>query len=186
MKSDVSEGQGAVTTEEGRVNLDTLLRRAKAKSAARGASEAKLDSLLEQHARKLRDEELKKENNSPKSDPMENIRDLFETELMPAFDDLREKYRKNDISLELDALKLLQGGREIVIDIEYGGVGMRFDGTVMTNVIAFQLTRYSTRDPAGITASGPTLRVRGLTADKFRDFICQRIAALIQAVMQRT
>ena len=174
-----------MTEDEGRVNLDTLLRRAKAKTAARGESEAKLDTLLEQHARKLREEELRKENNARKQDPMEDIRELFETELMPAFDNLREKYRANDISLELDALKLLQGGREIVIDIEYAGVGMRFDGTVMSNVIAFQLTRYSSQDPAGITASGPTLRVRGLTANRFRDFICQRIAALVQAVMQR-
>ena len=169
-----------------RVNLDTLLRRSKAKNSARGEGEVKLDSLLDQHTRQEEEEKLRLQRSSQKLDPMDRIRELFENELMPAFDELREKYRDKEVSLELDALGLLRGGREIVIDVEYAGIGMRFDGTVMSNVIAFQLTQYSKQDPSGITASGPTLRIRDLTPDKFRDFTCQRIASLVHAVIQRT
>lgn len=117
--------------------------------------------------------------------PLVRLRELFANELSTAFNDLKERYGPQGVTLEMDAGPLLQGGTDIRIRMEFRGAGLRLDGTVTPNLIAFQQTRYSRTDIAGLTGSGPTLRVRDLTAPVFRDFVCERLGALLQTVVGR-
>ncbi len=174
-----------LATGDQRINLDTLLRRSRPRRSECGEGEAKLDSLLEFHSRQEEERELKRKMAAEQRSPLDKLRELFETELVAAFDQLRSKYADKGIVLELDAVGFLNGGRGLRITIEFAGVGMRFDGTVMSNAIAFQQTRYSSQDRSGLTASGPTLRTRNLSAELFREFVCARIAALVQSVVQK-
>ena len=59
------------------------------------------------------------------------------------------------------------------------------EGTATDSAIAFRMTRYSDEDPAGLTASGPSLRTCDLDVDRFRTFVCDRIATLVQAALNR-
>lgn len=116
---------------------------------------------------------------------LDRLRQLFEGEICGAFEDLREKYAVRGIALTLDVAPFLRGGVDIAITIEFRGAGLRLDGTVTPNVIAFRQTRYDPGNTAGLTGSGPTLRTRDLTATSFRDFVCERMSALLQSVLGR-
>ena len=165
------------------VDLDALLRRAHPSDVGT-TGESRLDTLMRQHFRRQAGTST---DNEParKETPLDRIRSLFEIDLIPAFDALQRKYAADGVRLSLDAGAFLRGGRDITVVIEFAGFGMRFEGTVMPAAIAFRLTRYASDDPAGLTASGPTLSTRNLDGRVFRDFICDRIASLVQSVVQR-
>ena len=167
------------------VDLSAVLRRSTPRRAGGGQGESKLDSLLDQHSRSQEGAGPASKEASLPVTPLDRLRQLVEGELIPAFEELRRKYEGKGITLVLDASNFLRGGRDIKVVIEFAGTGLRFDGTVMPNSIAFQQTRFAKDDPAGLTASGPTLRTRSLTGDTFRDFVCDRIVGLVQAVTQR-
>jgi hypothetical protein len=170
---------------ENPINLHALIRHAQPRSAAAGPSETKLDSLLEGHARNRSLPAPSIERPIAPISPLDRLRRLFETELIPTFEELRQKYERNGVKLQLTTDNFIAGGRDIRIVIEYDGSGMRYDGTVMSNAIAFQQTRFNEQDRSGLTASGPTLRTRDLDSNTFRAFVCDRIAALVQSEVQR-
>jgi hypothetical protein len=164
------------------VNLDAVLHRYRAKRTDEKEAESRLDSLLDLAVQP--GHESGAVPPAPAS-ALESLRRLFQDELVPAGQELAAKYRTRGILLTLDARRFLDGGRELTMSFEFKGEGLRLDGVVTPVAIAFSQTRYTTDDPAGITASGPTLRTRGLHVDAFREFLCQQIGSLVQAVMAR-
>ncbi|MCA9253122.1 MAG: hypothetical protein R3E58_17375 [Phycisphaerae bacterium] len=116
---------------------------------------------------------------------MDALRQLFVEELIPVVNELREKYAPKGLCLQMNAERFLDGKREIVISMQFDGIGMRYNGTVIDGAIAFSQTRFDEEDRSGLTASGAALRTRGLNADRFRAFICDRIAHLVQQASKR-
>ncbi len=116
---------------------------------------------------------------------IDRLRHVFVNELIPVVNELREKYASKGLNLQMNAERFLSGKREIVIEMQFDGIGMRYNGTVIEGVIAFNQTRYDIEDRSGLTASGAALRTRDLDADKFRTFLCDRIAHLVQQASKR-
>lgn len=147
-------------------------------------SESRLDDLFVQHETQVANE-LSTERPKKELSPLERLRQLFIDELIPVVNELREKYAANGLNLQMDVEQLLDGGRDIVIEIQFDGIGMRYNGTALNGAIAFQQTRYNVEDRSGLTASGTALRTRDLDAATFRTFICDRIAHLVQQARKR-
>ncbi len=162
------------------VNLDTVLRRGFTRTVSGGSAEEALDALLQ-----TQPADAGSAGAGEPPSPLDATRLLFRDKLIPVFEELKAKYQSRGVGLSLTADDLLQGGRGVRIVIEYGGAGLRLDGTVMSNAIAFQQTSYSQQDPAGLAASGPSLRTRDLTAETFRGFVCERIGGLVEFVASR-
>jgi len=171
-----------VPIREEPVNLTEVMRQARSERPDVMDSEARLDALLAQGAR---GEESESTVETPKADPLAQLRELFANKLTPVIDDLSKKYGASGVTLQLEADKFLSGGRSLSIIIEFAGQGTRLDGTVISGSIAFQQTRYLKSDRSGLTGSGPTLRTRDLDADIFRAFMCDRIAALVRSVLKQ-
>lgn len=116
---------------------------------------------------------------------MDQLRRRFITDLIPAFDQIRQKYAEKGVMLELDADNFVNGGRKLTVTIEYEDAGTRLEGVVTSSAIAFTETRFSSSDRSGVAVSGPSLRIHDLNAHVFRDFVCRQIAPLVQAVLRR-
>ena len=116
-------------------------------------------------------------------DPLRRLRELAVQELIPVFMQLVEKYSSAGISMRMDASNFLEGGREIRFELAIGDHRSVLLGTVTTEAIAFHETRYSPT-VTGELVSGPMLRLRGLTAADFRQFICQRLTVLLRAMIR--
>jgi len=147
---------------------------------SRGQSkEQEVDALLAG----IREERLREHRDGSPTEPdrIERLRTMTADEFIPAFNQLKEKYAAADIEMELDATNFLQGGREISLIFGMGEFGTKLVGTVISEGIAFHETRY-TPGLRGQVLSGPMLRVRTLTADVFKDFVCERLAILLRAV----
>lgn len=149
-----------------------------------GAAESRLDSLLASKAKQDSSQAAPDASNDSSS-KMDQVRRVFQTQLVPAFDELIGKYQPQGVFMEMDASGFLNGGRNVRVVIEYQGAGVRLEGVVMPNAIAFTETRYSASDPAGVAASGPSLRTRDLGPNPFRDFVCDRMTSLIQSVLKQ-
>jgi hypothetical protein len=104
--------------------------------------------------------------------------------LIPVVDGLRAKYGTRGVEVRLDSEDFMRGGRRVDLTVEFAGTGIRLEGTVTPTSIAFLQTRYSKDDPAGLAASGPSLRINGLNSATFRDFVCERISAIVELVVQ--
>ncbi|NOX57402.1 MAG: hypothetical protein GXP29_00905 [Planctomycetes bacterium] len=162
-------------------------------SAANGAVEQqnpqlevenRLDDLFQQHEKKIH-QEASMDQPLEELSPIDALRRLFVDELIPVTNELREKYAANGLKLQMNAGNFLDGGREIVVEIQFAGIAMRYDGTVTTGAIAFQQTRFDEGDRSGLTASGAALRTRDLDGMKFRKFLCDRIGRLVQQASKR-
>jgi hypothetical protein len=151
-------------------------------SASSGSVETTLDELLRLHQQ--RQAETARAQAASPTDPMVELRRLFRTELIPATDELAEKYASQGVRLKLDVEDFLRGGRSVSLDIHFEHQGLRLTGTVIPGRIAFQETRYSD-DAAGGVMSGPALSTRNLSAAQFREFICQQIGALVRSVLRQ-
>lgn len=116
--------------------------------------------------------------------PIDCFRDLLLRELIPAFEELVEKYGQTGVSLQMDASSLLDGGRELKLEFEVGAHRSRLEGTLTSDAIAFQEVRYSP-DFQGQLLAGPMLRLKSLTREKFREFVCERLALLLKQVAKR-
>lgn len=116
-------------------------------------------------------------------DRIQELRELMVRELVSVFVGLMEKYRDDGISMEMDASNFLEGGREIRFDFALKEFRIQLLGTVTTEAIAFHETRHFP-DVRGELVSGPMLRLRSINAKTFRDFVCERLAVLIRAVMR--
>lgn len=117
------------------------------------------------------------------ADPFQRLRDRMINELIPVFVQLVEKYSDAGFSMQMDASNFLEGGREIRLEFGIGEYRAILMGTVTTEAIAFHETRHAPNISGEIT-SGPMLRLRGLTADAFRQFICQRLTVLLRTMLR--
>lgn len=147
--------------------------------------EAQLDELLNKHETLQRRAAEEAAIKARTPSPLEVLRREMKATLIPGLQDLQAKYAASGFFVLLDAENLLGGGRELTITIEYCGQGIRLEGIATDSIIAFRQTRYGTADPSGLTGSGPSLRVRGLDAERFREFVCERMASLVKSAMTR-
>ncbi len=121
---------------------------------------------------------------SEEPDPLECLRRQMVDEYIPLFAELMEKYRQSGITMRMDASNFLEGGREMNFEFSLGAYRAKLAGTVTTEGIAFQETRY-TPEIRGELISGPMLRLRSLNADTFRKFLCGRLALLLKSALRR-
>ena len=119
-----------------------------------------------------------------KSDAIQALREQVLNELVPIFVELVEKYSDAAVSMHMDASNFLQGGREIRFEFGIGEYRAHLLGTVTTEAIAFHETRYAP-NVQGELVSGPMLRLRNLTGQVFRDFICERLTLLLRSALRR-
>ncbi len=133
---------------------------------------------------KMADAEETVPKEKPKIDPLQELREMTLNEFIPIFVELIEKYSKTGVSLQMDASNLLQGGREIRFDFGVGDYRVQLLGTATTEAIAFHETRFNP-DVHGELVSGPMLRLRHLTGEIFRDFICSRLTVLLRAALRK-
>ncbi len=142
---------------------------------------ADLDTLIaiyqERRARAARDPD-------PKPDPIEKLRTQMMAELIPTFNAVAVKYAPAGFSMKLDAMDFLAGQRELRIDLVFGEARQELIGTVTPEFIAFQEVHYEA-DVTGQIRSGPSIRLRTLTADGFRDFLCERLAMMVRTALRR-
>jgi len=144
-------------------------------------AECELDSLLVQ----MREQEKQKITSEAKAnDRVQRFRELLVNELITVFIELVEKYSKTGVSMQMDASNFLEGGRELKFEFALGEFRSQLQGTVTSEGVAFQEVKYSP-DFHGELTAGPMLRIRHLTPDLFREFICGRLALLIRMTMKR-
>jgi hypothetical protein len=117
-------------------------------------------------------------------DPIQALRENTINEFIPIFVELVEKYSASGIMMEMDASNLLQGGRDIKFEFAIGEFRSQLQGTATTEAIAFHETRCAP-DIRGELTSGPMLRLRNLTGQVFRDFVCERLAILMRTALRR-
>lgn len=141
-------------------NLDTLLGQMRERSERQGAAESKA------------------------GDRVQKFRELLVNELITVFVELVEKYSKNGISMQMDASNFLEGGRELTFEFALGEFRSQLHGTITSEGVAFHEVKYSP-DFHGELTAGPMLRIRQLTAESFREFICDRLSRLIRMAMRR-
>ncbi len=170
----------ALNTSQPNSQYSKLVRQTKPSPSAAQNPEGDVDALLTQ----LDKQSAEPKETPPPPDRVEILRGNVVTEFIPIFVALTEKYAAKGINMEMDASNLLQGGREISFKFELGAFKSELHGTVTSDAVAFQETRYSP-DVAGELASGPMMRLRTLDSDVFRDFVCQRLAILIRTALRR-
>ncbi len=145
-------------------------------------AEKELDALIV--SLKERQQNTSGQSTTLQPDRIQALRDLTIGQLIPVFVELAEKYADSAITMQMDASNFLQGGRELRFEFCLGAYRTELLGTVTADAIAFHETRYSP-DMHGELMSGPMLRLRNLTGDTFRSFLCDRVATLVRAAMRR-
>ena len=144
--------------------------------------ESELDSLVTVFENRKKRKDHSAERDEP--DPIQVLREMTIHELAPIFSDLKEKYAARGIVMNMDASDFVDGGREVRFDFRLGEYCSKLLGTVTEEAIAFHETRHAP-DLDGELASGPMLRLRNLTGDTFREFICERLAHLLRTALRR-
>ena len=120
-----------------------------------------------------------------RDDPLDMLRKIMVSDLIPTFAELVDKYAPMGVSMRMDASKLLAGGREVTFDFAVGDDRSTLVGTVTSEAIAFHETRYVAGTSGGLT-SGPMLRLRQLDRSTFRAFVCERLATLMRSALRKT
>lgn len=144
-------------------------------------AESQLDTLLSALMRR----EAQQADPSPlpqEISPFDVLREQFRNELIPIFEELKAKYAASGVILSMDVANFMDGGRQIQIEFVREPYIIRLEGTVTDRAIAFNEIK-STRKVDGAITGGPMIMTRRLTGEKFRGFICERIAALIKSVL---
>ena len=141
--------------------------------------EQELDVLLD----RLENAAQSEKESEPPSPPdlVRNLREFLMNEMIPIFSELRDKYAETGIALSMDAAAFLEGGREIGFEFELQGHRLQLFGTVTADSIAFCETRYAPH-LRGELVSGPLLRIRQMTPQSFREFICEYLSVLVRSV----
>ncbi|MFQ5489298.1 MAG: hypothetical protein ACE5GE_01140 [Phycisphaerae bacterium] len=116
---------------------------------------------------------------------LDRLREKMRSELIPAFEELRAKYEDRGVIIALDPERFLAGGVEILIEVKFETFGLRMEGTVTPEGIAFHETRFSD-DMLGVVTTGPMLRARNLNGQSFREFMCERVAQLVRSAVRRS
>ncbi len=140
--------------------------------------EASLDTLLDTPAVRGRDEPAVDAH--PPPTPIDQLRMLVTSELMPIVDRLNDRYAGRDIFVTMDPTEFLNGGRSLFILITFKDASLRLDGTVTSDAIAFRETRRFA-DRAGAVVGGPLIRHTRMTAQVFSDLLHERTIALVKA-----
>jgi len=144
-------------------------------------AERELDALLHnmhEHAKQHETAEAKSK------DRIQAFRAALVTEYIPVFVELVEKYSREGLSMQMDASNVLEGGRELRFDFALGDYRSQLHGTVTSEGVAFHEVKYSP-DFHGELTAGPMMRIRNLDAEKFREFVCERLALLIRMSLRR-
>ena len=141
-------------------------------------AEGELDRLVAAMENRRRQDE-KKETPKPKVDPLQHLREQMVREFIPVFVELVEKYSETGVAMHMDASNLLEGGREINFEFGLGEYRTQLQGTVTSDSIAFHEMRFAPQIRGQIVA-GPMLRLKGLSAKTFREFVCSRLTVLIR------
>jgi len=123
------------------------------------------------------------ESEPPKPDRIELLRTQMREELIPIFQSLARKYQPQGVNMRLDAAPFLNGGRELTIEFELTDWRATLRGTVTAEAIAFHERRTGPKVSGELT-SGPALPLRQLTAESFREFICNRLSILVRNAMR--
>jgi len=144
------------------------------------APEVELDSLID----RIEQRQKSAADTTVNSSSLENLRNLLLQELIPAFMELSEKYSCRGISMRMDPSGFLQGDRGWDFEFAYNGYKSCLQGTVTSDMVAFEETRYAP-NLGGELVSGPVLRVRTLNSSSFRDFVCERLALLLKTAVRR-
>ncbi len=147
-------------------------------------AEGELDRLVSAMEDRRRQDE-KKETAKPKLDPLQKLREQMVREFVPVFVELVEKYSETGVAMHMDASNLLEGGREINFEFGLGEYRTQLQGTVTSDSIAFHEMRFAPQIRGQIVA-GPMLRLKGLSAKTFREFVCSRLTVLIRQASRRS
>ncbi len=154
---------------------------------ARTGIEAELDAVVDAYGRRKEQEALRKaeeEARAARPDPIERLRNLVREELITVFEELSEKYAEIGVSMHFNPSNLLGGGREIDIELGLDGNRTELHGITTDEAIAFNEVRFSKHFRGELT-SGPSLRLRKLDAQAFREFVCERLMMLIRVAMRK-
>ncbi|MCK4660997.1 MAG: hypothetical protein KAV82_15860 [Phycisphaerae bacterium] len=147
------------------------------------SAEDRLDALLTVHQWRSR-QRLEDNAAAARNSRIDAFRHKLCDELAPAFEEIKQKYRDQDIKLDLDASDFLSGGRKLVIEFTVQSHSVYLDGTVMESGIAFNEIR-SVGGVPGAICSGPMLATRQLTSRGFREFVCNHIALLVRSILRQ-
>ena len=169
----------AVSTTQPKTAYGELARKGQLPPRQPENMEDTLDGLVSQ----FKESERQPPDTPTTPDPIQVVREKMLTEFIPIFVELAEKYAESHIGLEMDAADLLKGGREIKFQFSAGDYRTELHGTVTSEAIAFHETRHTPRIH-GELASGPMLRLRGLTGEVFRNFLCERLAILLRTALR--
>ena len=159
---------------------DLIQHRQPARRPQRSA-ETVLEGLLHQYERAQQPPEPDVEPD--KIDRVEALRFMMTEQLIPAFEEMKQKYLAKGMRMRLDVEAFLRGGRELDLEFELGPWRSRLHGTVTSEAIAFHESRYRENIPGEFT-SGPALRMRHLNVDTFRAFICERLTLLVRTALR--
>ncbi len=111
--------------------------------------------------------------------PIDKLRQIVSTRLLPLVGQISERYAEKGVTVAMDASDFLDGGRGLLIEIQYSDHRCRLEGTVTSDAIAFHETRLSVS--GGTVIGGPMLRMRQLTDEAFGSFLYERIISLVKA-----
>jgi antitoxin component HigA of HigAB toxin-antitoxin module len=146
--------------------------------------ECELDTLIESYENRAREEQLRLAREAQKrADPLERLRVQMTEELLPAFKELRDKYARAGFTMQMDVSRILAGERELTIEMCFREHRSELCGIVTRSAIAFTEIHYI-GDTGGGIRSGPSIRLRNLNGMTFREFICERLAALMRAAVR--
>ncbi len=159
-----------------------LIQRTQPPSASKKTAEGELDRLLQLMEQRRNDD--RSQRIQDRADPIQLLRQFTIKELVPAFVELVEKYSKSGMAMHMDASNLLEGGRDMRFEFALAEHRIELQGTVTTDAIAFHELRTSPH-VQGQMIAGPMLRLKQLTPDTFREFICARLAQLIRFASRR-
>lgn len=144
-------------------------------------SEDELDGLIDALENRKRQDATE---SADVEDRIESLRKAMFTDYIPIFVEIMEKYSAVGLVMEMDASNFLKGGREINFEFGIEDFRTQLSGTVTTEAIAFHETRYSP-DVRGELVSGPMLRLRKLTPEVFRQFLCDRLSVLLRDYLRQ-
>lgn len=172
-------------TDETKSDYQKLVQKWSSPPAAQKSAEQNLDALLAARSGAAAEpvSAVALEPAAPLS-WMDALRRLISRELIPVFEDIKAKYESYGIALSMDVSDFLQGGRGVVIKFDTPPRSIELEGTVINEGIAFNEIQSYGGVPGAI-CSGPMLRVRRLTAEAFRDFICAQLAPLVRTKLRQ-
>lgn len=158
-----------------------FIRRHQGQGVVAESAEAQLDGLLQLRLSRDRADVAGKTTGP---DHFEEFRRRMLEDIVPMLEDLAAKYEPHGIILSWSLGQLMVGGRQFTFDIFFAEQRLSLRGAVGRDVVGFEQIRSRGQGP-GEMVSGLMLRIKTLTADVMRDFVCGHILSLVRAVMRQ-